>query len=235
MRIETCHFCSRPVYPSKGITFVRNDARSFHFCRSKCHKNFKMHRNPRKLGWTKAFRRAHGKEMTVDSTLQLQARRNVPTRYDRSMLEETVRAMGRIEEIRSKRERRFYKGRMKGNRQRQLEEDRKLVRENAHLLPPGEREGLDELLDEGVVTERMDDAESAGGAEELDSEAAMVDEEDEEEMVDESVLRARAAQEKEERMQKAVRQNVKQKKKQQKGKRRAAVVGQGPEGMEVDG
>ncbi|KAH3996057.1 ribosome biogenesis protein RLP24 [Parastagonospora nodorum] len=139
MRIETCYFCSSPVYPSKGITFVRNDAKAFRFCKSKCHKNFKMKRNPRKLAWTKSFRRAHGKEMTVDSTLTFAQRRNVPVRYNRDLVQTTLKAMSRVTEIRARRERAFYKARMRGNKQRQREEDRKLVEENQHLLPPSER------------------------------------------------------------------------------------------------
>ncbi|KAF2150966.1 hypothetical protein K461DRAFT_164071 [Myriangium duriaei CBS 260.36] len=152
MRIETCYFCSAPCYPSKGITFVRNDARVFRFCKSKCHKNFKMKRNPRKLAWTKAFRRAHGKEMTVDSTLTFAARRNVPVRYNRELVATTLKAMGRVSEIRARRERAFYKNRMKGNRARQLEADRKLVAENQHLLPPEERDAVKEVLEQDEET-----------------------------------------------------------------------------------
>ncbi|KAL8759471.1 MAG: hypothetical protein Q9184_003615 [Pyrenodesmia sp. 2 TL-2023] len=135
MRIDTCYFCSQPCYPSKGITFVRNDAKKFQFCRSKCHKNFKMKRNPRKLKWTKAFRKAAGKEMTVDSTLQFAARRNIPVRYNRDHVATTLKAMQRVSEIRAKRERVFYKNRMAGNKEREKAANRKIVAENEHLLP----------------------------------------------------------------------------------------------------
>ncbi|RCI08046.1 hypothetical protein L249_7840 [Ophiocordyceps polyrhachis-furcata BCC 54312] len=135
MRIEPCYFCGRPSYPSKGITFVRNDAKAFRFCRSKCHRNFKMKRNPRKLKWTKAYRHKAGKEMTVDSTLQFGARRNEPVRYDRDLVQRTLAAMQRIAEVRARRERVFYKRRMAGKRQRELVAARELVAKNEHLLP----------------------------------------------------------------------------------------------------
>ncbi|KAK0847570.1 ATPase-activating ribosome biosynthesis protein [Friedmanniomyces endolithicus] len=154
MRIETCYFCSQPCYPSKGITFVRNDAKVFKFCRSKCHKNFKMKRNPRKLAWTKSFRRAHGKEMTVDSTLQFAQRRNIPVRYNRELVATTLSAMQRVSEIRARRERQFYKNRMRGNKATQMEADRKLVAENQHLLPPQYRDQVQEVLD--VEAQKVD-------------------------------------------------------------------------------
>ncbi|KAK6331089.1 ATPase-activating ribosome biosynthesis protein [Orbilia brochopaga] len=135
MRIETCYFCSHPVYPSKGITFIRNDAKAFRFCRSKCHKNFKMKRNPRKLKWTKPFRKSANKEMVLDSTLSFAARRNVPTRYSRELIATTLKTMQRVSEIQAKREWVFYKRRMAGNAAARREADRKLVQENQHMLP----------------------------------------------------------------------------------------------------
>jgi len=77
--------------------------------------------------------------MTVDSTLQFAARRNIPVRYNRDLVQTTLKAMTRVSEIRARRERAFYKARMRGNKQRQRAEDRKLVEEHQHLLPPSER------------------------------------------------------------------------------------------------
>jgi large subunit ribosomal protein L24e len=110
-----------------------------------------MKRNPRKLAWTKAFRKAAGKEMVVDGALALSARRNVPVRYDPELWAKTKEAIERSTEIRNKRERVHYKNRMKSNKERQRALDRKLVTENSHLLPKmrgSERKALEEAGEE---------------------------------------------------------------------------------------
>ena len=134
--------------------------KSFRFCRSKCHKNFKMKRNPRKLKWTKAYRKNAGKEMVVDSTLQFAARRNVPVRYDRELVARTLNAMERISEIRARRERVFYRKRMAGKRAHEVAAARKLVAANEHLLPRlrgSEKRRLAELAaEQGVEVEQLE-------------------------------------------------------------------------------
>lgn len=83
----------------------------FRFCRSKCHKNFKMKRNPRKVKWTKAYRKLHGKELTQDATFEFERRRNRPERYNREVVEQTLKAMKKIDEVRVQRESKFWESR----------------------------------------------------------------------------------------------------------------------------
>nr|POE56196.1 ribosome biogenesis protein rlp24 [Quercus suber] len=164
-----------------------------------------MKRNPRKLAWTKAFRRAHGKEMTVDSTLAFAQRRNIPVRYNRDLVATTLQAMQRVSEIRAKRERQFYKNRMRGNKEKQLEADRKLVAENQHLLPPQYRDQAQEVL------------ESEAMEEEVEGEALEADEVEVDELEAEKLAKAKAGKSK-----------LKTKKKQR------LVRDQGVEDMDVD-
>ncbi|KAI3660320.1 hypothetical protein MP638_001757 [Amoeboaphelidium occidentale] len=134
MRIEKCYFCSSNVYPGKGIMFVRNDSKAFRFCRSKCHKNFKMKRNPRKVAWTKAFRRAQGKDMTLDSTFEFEKRRNVPVKYNREKMESTLKAMKRVLEIRQARQARFIKNRLQPDLEAERADNIKEIEKNIDLV-----------------------------------------------------------------------------------------------------
>ena len=113
MRIDKCYFCSGPVYPGHGTMFVRNDCKTFKFCRAKCHRHFKAKHNPRKLAWTKAYRKLHNKEISKDSILELEQVRNEPVQYNRDVYVKTIQAMRKISDIRKKREDRFWKNRMK--------------------------------------------------------------------------------------------------------------------------
>jgi len=94
--------------------------------------------------------------MVVDTTLTFAARRHVPTRYSRDLVAKTLNAMQRVEEIRQRRERVFYKNRMVGNKERQKNADRKLVEENQHILLPYERDMARKV---GKVTEEFEEME----------------------------------------------------------------------------
>jgi len=107
-----------------------------------------MKRNPRKVRWTKAFRKASGKEMTVDSTLEFEKRRHIPIRYDRELMSKTLEAMSRVAEIKKKREIAFYNARMRASRKGMSEKssrnlkDRNVLQREEHLKPTIEAEKL---------------------------------------------------------------------------------------------
>uniref|UniRef100_A0A9J8AKV5 Probable ribosome biogenesis protein RLP24 n=1 Tax=Cyprinus carpio carpio TaxID=630221 RepID=A0A9J8AKV5_CYPCA len=134
MRIEKCYFCSAPVYPGHGMMFVRNDCKVFRFCRSKCHKNFKKKRNPRKTRWTKAFRKSAGKELTVDNSLEFEKRRNIPVKYNRELWSKTMEAMKKVEIIKNKRQARFIMNRLKKGKELDDAANISEVKKNIHLI-----------------------------------------------------------------------------------------------------
>lgn len=146
MRIEKCYFCSGPIYPGHGVVFVRNDAKMFRFCRSKCHRLFKAKKNPRKVRWTKAFRKTHGKELVVDPVLDFEKQRDEAIRYNRNVWVDTVQAMEKIDEIKGKREERFYKQRMKATQERKNDQIKaNLIKHQTLIANPEMRERVDRL------------------------------------------------------------------------------------------
>jgi len=57
--------------------------------------------------------------MTIDSTIDFEKRRNVPVRYDRNLVQTTIKVMKRVGEIKARRERAFFKNRMAASREKQ--------------------------------------------------------------------------------------------------------------------
>jgi large subunit ribosomal protein L24e len=118
------------------MVFVRNDSKQFRFCTSKCHRNFNKKRNPRKVAWTKAYRKTRGKEMAVDSTFDFEKRRNRPVKYDRDLMGKTILAMKRVEGIQKAREQRFFDNRMQDAKAEKKKQARVEIEKSIELLAP---------------------------------------------------------------------------------------------------
>ncbi|KNH09726.1 DNA repair protein [Perkinsela sp. CCAP 1560/4] len=147
MRIEKCSFCSCSVYPGHGQQFVRNDCKVFRFCRSKCKKNFGLKRNPLRVKWTRTYRRARQKELTVDTTLAFESKKNIPIRYNRNVTKATVGAMRKIATIREARKAAHWQNRMDEKHEfTERQEVRKLERNISLLSDPSLRSHAEAVI-----------------------------------------------------------------------------------------
>jgi len=139
MRIEKCYFCSSNIYPGHGSMFVRNDGAEFRFCRSKCVKNFKLKRNPRKVAWTKTYRKVRGKDLVNDPSQVFERKVHEPMIYDREVYARTVESMPKIAEIRREREAFHIKDRLLTGQEKQIESERIFIVKNLEVLTEEER------------------------------------------------------------------------------------------------
>jgi large subunit ribosomal protein L24e len=92
-----------------------------------------MKRNPRKVKWTKAYRKLAGKELSEDTSFELERRRNRPEKYNRELVSKTLTAIKKIEKIRSRRQERFYETRMGKAKASHKAVDRKELEQQVHL------------------------------------------------------------------------------------------------------
>ena len=156
MRIETCYFCSGPIYPGHGIAFVRNDGKMFRFCRSKCHRAFKAKKNPRKIRWTKAYRKTHGKELVTDPVYDFEQIKDSAIKYNRNVWVDTIQAMEKLDKIRTERENKFFDMRMRKAKKIKNEIIKKdLIRHEMLISDPKIREKVDKLREERDEKRRL--------------------------------------------------------------------------------
>lgn len=51
--MPTCIFCKRHYKDPRGLTVFTFDGKSIHYCSSKCIRNHKLKRDPRKTNWVR--------------------------------------------------------------------------------------------------------------------------------------------------------------------------------------
>jgi len=95
---------------------------------------FNHKKNPRKTRWTKAFRKSHGKELTLDPAFEFEKKRDAPPKYSRELWQQTQAALKRIEGIKTRRQAHYAFERFQKTNEIELERDRNIVRKNMPML-----------------------------------------------------------------------------------------------------
>ena len=123
-----------------------------------------MKRNPRKVKWTKAYRKLAGKDLADDAVFDMERRRNVPVKYDREVVAKSVAAMKRTDELRVARAARHHARRMRTAKARDSVAERAALEHGLHLVKaPGV------VAAERAAAEKVA-AEAVGGAGAMDAE-----------------------------------------------------------------
>jgi len=130
-----------------------------------------MKRNPRKVRWTKAFRKTHAKEMAMDSTLEMEKRRNRPPKYDREQMRTTLKAMKRIAEIKKRRDDDFYQARMASKKAQKIQDAHHELEKYRNTIPDVVRyRNEKEEMEAEEETEKLEEKEEVEKIEEIISE-----------------------------------------------------------------
>lgn len=131
----------------------------FKFCRSKCHAAFKKKKNPRKVKWTKAYRKTVGKELSIDPSFEFEKRRHVPVKYDRQTWNKAVEAMKKVEAIKQKRQNAYIMQRLRKGRELENERDIKEVQRDLSLIR-SPAAGLKQRKQEESTSEQIQDSDA---------------------------------------------------------------------------
>jgi large subunit ribosomal protein L24e len=79
-------------------------------------------------------RKLAGKELVEDATFELERKRNRPEKYNRETVSKTLKAIGKIAEIRSKRQERFYEKRMNKAKKLEKKAEKVQLEKEIHLI-----------------------------------------------------------------------------------------------------
>lgn len=142
MRIEKCWFCSANKYPGRGLVYVRSDCKTFNFCRSKCYRLFLKRLNPRKIKWTKTSRVFRQKEIVDDKIHKLERKVDVPIKYTRELLMETVSVLPKILELRKAKEAMYIHGRILSAQEESKKHQLAFIKKHERLIGNVENEDV---------------------------------------------------------------------------------------------